>query len=45
MLATYQWNSDDLVLQHLLSAENAGCYSIQAMRLPTRIWLLIQPSA
>jgi hypothetical protein len=45
MLATYQWNSDDLALQHLLAAENAGCYSIQAMRLPTRIWLLIQPSA
>jgi hypothetical protein len=45
MLATYQWASEDLALQNLLAAENAGRYSIQAMRLPTRIWLLIQPSA
>jgi hypothetical protein len=43
MLATQQWTSDDLSLQHLYDGERPGRYSIQAMRLPTRIWLLIQP--
>jgi hypothetical protein len=43
MLETYHWTSDDLSLKQLSAGENAGRYSIQAMRLPTRIWLLIQP--
>ena len=44
MLETYQWRSDDLSLEQLSPVEATGRCSIQAMRLPTRIWLLIQPS-
>jgi hypothetical protein len=44
MLATQQWTTHDLSLQQLSDGQRPGRYSIQAMRLPTRIWLLIQPS-
>jgi hypothetical protein len=45
MLATARWTADDLSLQHLAPADAGGRYFIQAMRLPTRIWLLIQPAS